>query len=43
VVKKFLKVSFKVFTIAGGRSAHCQGDNRIVGSNFVADRVADSL
>jgi dipeptidyl aminopeptidase/acylaminoacyl peptidase len=35
--------TFKVFTVADGGSEHCHGDNRIVGSNYVADWVADNL
>ncbi|MBI3916261.1 MAG: alpha/beta hydrolase [Betaproteobacteria bacterium] len=37
--KKFLKV----FTPEDGGSEHCHGDNRIVGSNYVADWLADNL
>ena len=37
------KKTFKVFTVADGGSEHCHGDNRIVGSNYVADWVADTL
>jgi dienelactone hydrolase len=37
------KKTFKVFTRADGGSEHCHGDNRIVGSNYVADWVGDSL
>lgn len=37
------KKTFKVFGIADGGSEHCHGDNRIVGSNYVADWVADNL
>jgi dipeptidyl aminopeptidase/acylaminoacyl peptidase len=37
------KKTFKVFTTADGGSEHCHGDNRIVGSNYVADWVADTL
>ena len=37
------KKTFKVFSIADGGSEHCHGDNRIVGSSYVADWVADNL
>ncbi len=42
-VTRSRKKTFKVFTIADGGSEHCHGDNRIVGSNYVADWVADNL
>jgi fermentation-respiration switch protein FrsA (DUF1100 family) len=35
--------TFRIFTGAEGGSEHCQGDNRVLGSNFVADWVADNL
>lgn len=37
------KKTFKVFTAADGGSEHCHGDNRIIGSNYVADWLADTL
>ena len=37
--RKFMKI----FTPADGGSEHCHGDNRIVGSNYIADWVADNL
>lgn len=37
------KKTLKIFTPADGGSEHCHGDNRIVGSNFVADWLADNL
>ena len=33
----------KIFTTADGGSEHCHGDNRVVGSNYVADWLADEL
>ncbi len=33
----------KIFTIADGGSEHCHGDNRVVGSNYIADWLADNL
>jgi dipeptidyl aminopeptidase/acylaminoacyl peptidase len=33
----------KIFTPADGGSEHCHGDNRMVGSNYVADWIADNL
>jgi dipeptidyl aminopeptidase/acylaminoacyl peptidase len=33
----------RVFTAEEGGSEHCQGDNRILGANYVADWVADTL
>ncbi len=42
-VTRAKKKTFKVFTVADGGSEHCHGDNRIVGSNYVADWVADNL
>lgn len=37
------KKTFKVFTVADGGSEHCHGDNRIIGTNYVADWIADTL
>jgi dienelactone hydrolase len=31
----------KIFTPADGGSEHCHGDNRVVGSNYIADWLAD--
>jgi alpha-beta hydrolase superfamily lysophospholipase len=33
----------KIFTPADGGSEHCHGDNRVVGSNYIADWIADTL
>ena len=33
----------KIFTPEDGGSEHCHGDNRIVGSNYIADWLADNL
>ena len=33
----------KIFTQADGGSEHCHGDNRIIGSNYIADWIADNL
>jgi fermentation-respiration switch protein FrsA (DUF1100 family) len=33
----------KIFTAADGGSEHCHGDNRVVGSNYIADWLADRL
>ena len=33
----------KVFTVADGGSEHCHNDNRAVGSNYIADWLADTL
>ena len=33
----------KIFTPADGGSEHCHGDNRVVGSNYIADWLADRL
>lgn len=35
--------TLKIFTAEEGGSEHCQGDNRQVGGNFVADWVAENL
>ncbi len=35
--------TLRVFTAEEGGSEHCQGDNRVLGSNYVADWVADKL
>jgi fermentation-respiration switch protein FrsA (DUF1100 family) len=35
--------TMRIFTGAEGGSEHCQGDNRVLGANFVADWVADNL
>ncbi len=35
--------TLKIFTAEEGGSEHCQGDNRQVGANFVADWVAENL
>jgi dipeptidyl aminopeptidase/acylaminoacyl peptidase len=35
--------TLRVFTAEEGGSEHCQGDNRILGANYVADWVADNL
>ena len=37
------KKHLKIFTHADGGSEHCHGDNRVVGSNYIADWVADNL
>ena len=37
------KKLLKIFTPADGGSEHCHGDNRVVGSNYIADWVADNL
>jgi alpha-beta hydrolase superfamily lysophospholipase len=37
------KKTLKVFTPADGGSEHCHGDNRVVGSNYIADWLADNL
>ena len=37
------KKHLKIFTPADGGSEHCHGDNRVVGSNYIADWVADNL
>ena len=42
-VTRSRKKTFKVFGIADGGSEHCHGDNRIIGSNYVADWFADNL
>lgn len=42
-VTRSRKKTFKVFTTADGGSEHCHGDNRIVGSNYIGDWVADHL
>lgn len=33
----------KIFTVADSGSEHCHGDNRIVGSNYIADWVMDNV
>ncbi len=30
-------------SVADGGSEHCHGDNRIVGTNYIADWLADTL
>ncbi len=35
--------TMRIFTAAEGGSEHCQGDNRMLGANYVADWVADNL
>jgi dipeptidyl aminopeptidase/acylaminoacyl peptidase len=35
--------TLRIFTAEEGGSEHCQGDNRILGANYVADWVADNL
>lgn len=35
--------TLRIFTAEEGGSEHCQGDNRVLGANFVADWVADHL
>jgi esterase/lipase len=35
--------TLKIFTAEEGGSEHCQGDNRQVGANFVADWIAEHL
>ncbi|MGZ8202353.1 MAG: serine aminopeptidase domain-containing protein, partial [Burkholderiales bacterium] len=35
--------TLKIFTPADGGSEHCHGDNRVVGSNYIADWLADNL
>lgn len=35
--------TIRIFTAEEGGAEHCQGDNRILGANFVADWVADNL
>ena len=42
-VTRSRKKTFKVFGIADGGSEHCHGDNRIIGSNYVADWFAENL
>jgi len=37
------KKTLRIFTAEEGGSEHCQGDNRILGANYVADWVADNL
>jgi fermentation-respiration switch protein FrsA (DUF1100 family) len=37
------KKHLKIFTQADGGSEHCHGDNRVVGSNYIADWIADTL
>ena len=33
----------KIFTAEEGGAEHCQGDNRVLGANYVADWLADNL
>lgn len=35
--------TLRIFTAEEGGSEHCQGDNRVLGSNYVADWVMDHL
>jgi len=35
--------TLKIFTTEEGGSEHCQGDNRMLGANYVADWLADHL
>jgi len=35
--------TIKIFTADEGGSEHVQGDNRVLGSNYVADWLADNL
>lgn len=35
--------SIKIFTADEGGAEHCQGDNRVLGANYVADWLADNL
>jgi dipeptidyl aminopeptidase/acylaminoacyl peptidase len=35
--------ALRIFTAEEGGSEHCQGDNRVLGANYVADWVADTL
>jgi dipeptidyl aminopeptidase/acylaminoacyl peptidase len=35
--------TLRIFTAEEGGSEHCQGDNRILGANYVADWLADHL
>lgn len=37
------KKQFKIFTAEEGGAEHCQGDNRVLGANYVADWLADNL
>lgn len=37
------KKTLKIFTTEEGGCEHCQGDNRMLGANYVADWVADNL
>lgn len=37
------KKTLRIFTAEEGGAEHCQGDNRILGANYVADWVADNL
>jgi dipeptidyl aminopeptidase/acylaminoacyl peptidase len=35
--------TLKIFTPADGGSEHCHGDNRVVGTNYIADWLMDNL
>lgn len=35
--------TLKIFTADEGGAEHCQGDNRVLGANYVADWLADNL
>jgi hypothetical protein len=35
--------TLKIFTAEEGGSEHCQGDNRQLGANYVADWLAETL
>ncbi|HEX6002874.1 MAG TPA: alpha/beta fold hydrolase [Burkholderiales bacterium] len=35
--------TLKIFTAEEGGAEHCQGDNRVLGANYVADWLADNL
>jgi fermentation-respiration switch protein FrsA (DUF1100 family) len=37
------KKTLRIFTAEEGGAEHCQGDNRQLGSNYVADWLADTL
>ncbi len=37
------KKTLRIFTAEEGGAEHCQGDNRILGANYVADWVAENL
>lgn len=35
--------TLKIFTAEEGGAEHCQGDNRVLGANYIADWLADNL